>query len=158
MSLIEGSGAFENMYNEEDEKHSQIAKDKLKDTIDNNKRICDNIDKELKYLKSIGEIPEDISKSIIDYQLSLAQLNAKKIDIDNKISELEAELCELYKLSKQYEEVIRMADNTKFGVITEQGYPMDGQYGYKPLNEEDNRKILEENAKKESEKKNKKGE
>lgn len=40
----------------------------------------------------------------------------------------------------------------KFGVITEQGYPMDGSYGYKPLNEEDNRKILEENAKKESDK------
>jgi hypothetical protein len=42
----------------------------------------------------------------------------------------------------------------KFGVITEQGYPMDGSYGYKPLNEEDNRKILEENAKKDSDKKN----
>ena len=157
MSLIEGAGAFENMYNEEDERRGQIAKDKLKDTIDNNKRICDNIDKELKYLKSIGEIPEDIPKSIIDYRLSLAQLNAKKIDIDNKISKLEAELCELYKLSKQYEEVIRMADN-KVGVINEQGYPMPGSYGYKPLNEEDNRKILEENAKKESEKKNEKGE
>ena len=43
----------------------------------------------------------------------------------------------------------------KFAVITEQGYPMPGSYGYKPLNEEDN---LEENAKKESEKKNEKGE
>ena len=41
----------------------------------------------------------------------------------------------------------------KFGVITEQGYPMDGSYGYKPLNEEDNRKGLEENAKKDSDKK-----
>jgi len=46
----------------------------------------------------------------------------------------------------------RMSD--KFGVITEQGYPMPGSYGYKPLNEEDNRKILEENAKKDSDKKN----
>ena len=45
-----------------------------------------------------------------------------------------------------------MSDN-KFGVITEQGYPIDGSYGYKPLNEDDNRKILEENAKRESEKK-----
>jgi hypothetical protein len=50
----------------------------------------------------------------------------------------------------------RMGD--KFAVITEQGYPMPGSYGYKPLNEKDNRKILEENAKKESEKKNEKGE
>ena len=41
----------------------------------------------------------------------------------------------------------------KFGLITEQGYPMPGSYGYKPLNEEDNRKILEENAKKDSDKK-----
>lgn len=40
----------------------------------------------------------------------------------------------------------------KFAVITEQGYPMPGSYGYKPLNEEDNRKILEENAKKDSDK------
>lgn len=45
-----------------------------------------------------------------------------------------------------------MSDN-KFGLVTEQGYPMPGSYGYKPLNEEDNRKILEENAKRESEKK-----
>jgi len=44
----------------------------------------------------------------------------------------------------------RMSD--KFAVITEQGYPMPGSYGYKPLNEEDNRKILEENAKKDSDK------
>ena len=51
-----------------------------------------------------------------------------------------------------------MKEDTKLAFITEQGYPMDGQYGYKPLNEEDNRKILEENAKKESEKKNEKGE
>ena len=42
----------------------------------------------------------------------------------------------------------------KFGLVTEQGYPMPGSYGYKPLNEEDNRKILEENAKKDSDKKN----
>lgn len=41
----------------------------------------------------------------------------------------------------------------KFGLITEQGYNMPGSYGYKPLNEEDNRKILEENAKKDSDKK-----
>ena len=40
----------------------------------------------------------------------------------------------------------------KFGLITEQGYNMPGSYGYKPLNEEDNRKILEENAKKDSDK------
>ena len=152
MSLIEGAGAFENMYNEEDERRGQIAKDKLKDTIDNNKRICDNIDKELKYLKSIGEIPEDIPKSIIDYRLSLAQLNAKKIDIDNKISKLEAELCELYKLSKQYEEVIRMADN-KVGVINEQGY-VGAQLGFTPLNEADQKalKEKEESEKKENEK------
>jgi len=152
MSLIEGAGAFENMYNEEDEKHSQITKDKLKDTIDNNKRICDNIDKELKYLKSIGEIPEDIPKSIIDYRLSLAQLNAKKIDIDNKISELEAELCKLYKLSKQYEEVIRMADN-EIGLINEQGY-VGAQLGFTPLNEADQKSLKdkEETEKKENEK------
>jgi hypothetical protein len=31
---------------------------------------------------------------------------------------------------------------------------MPGSYGYKPLNEEDNRKILEENAKNDSDKKN----
>jgi hypothetical protein len=152
MSLIEGAGAFENMYNEEDERRGQIAKDKLKDTIDNNKRICDNIDKELKYLKSIGEIPEDIPKSIINYRLSLAQLNAKKIDIDNKISKLEAELCELYKLSKQYEEVIRMADN-KVGVINEQGY-VGAQLGFTPLNEADQKSLKdkEETEKKENEK------
>ena len=46
----------------------------------------------------------------------------------------------------------------KFGVIVEQGYNMPGSYGYKPLNEEDNRKILEENAKKDSDDKNKKNE
>jgi hypothetical protein len=46
----------------------------------------------------------------------------------------------------------RMSD--KFGLITEQGYPMPGSYGYKPLNEEDNRKVLEENANKDSDKKN----
>ena len=40
----------------------------------------------------------------------------------------------------------------KFAVINEQGYNMPGSYGYKPLNEEDNRKVLEENAKKESDK------
>lgn len=49
--------------------------------------------------------------------------------------------------------VFRMSD--KFAVITEQGYNMPGSYGYKPLNEEDNAKILEENDKKESDKKNK---
>ena len=42
----------------------------------------------------------------------------------------------------------------KFGVIVEQGYNMPGSYGYKPLNEEENRKVLEENAKKDSDKKN----
>jgi hypothetical protein len=47
---------------------------------------------------------------------------------------------------------LRMSD--KFGLVTEQGYPMPGSYGYKPLNEEDNRKILEENAKNDSDKKN----
>lgn len=107
MSLLEGAGAFEHMFDEEEVKrHSQITQDKLRDTIANNKRICDNIDKELNYLKSIGKIQVDKPKFILDYQLSLAQLNAKKMDIDNKISELEAELCKLYKLSKQYEEVI----------------------------------------------------
>jgi hypothetical protein len=45
----------------------------------------------------------------------------------------------------------RMSD--KFGVITEQGYPMPGSYGYKPLNEEDNRKVLEEQKKEEDKKK-----
>jgi len=40
----------------------------------------------------------------------------------------------------------------KFGVINEQGYPMDGQYGYKPLNEEENRKILEEQKKEKDDK------
>lgn len=45
-----------------------------------------------------------------------------------------------------------MADN-KIGVINEQGY-VGAQLGFTPLNEEDNRKILEEN-KKESEKKEK---
>lgn len=44
-----------------------------------------------------------------------------------------------------------MADN-KFGVITEQGYPV-GQFGYKPLSEEDNRKVLEEQKKEENKKK-----
>ena len=41
----------------------------------------------------------------------------------------------------------------RMSMINEQGYPMPGSYGYKPLNEEDNRKVLEENAKKDSDKK-----
>ena len=42
----------------------------------------------------------------------------------------------------------------RMSMINEQGYPMPGSYGYKPLNEEDNRKILEENAKNDSDNKN----
>lgn len=45
--------------------------------------------------------------------------------------------------------------DNKFAVITEQGYPV-GQFGFKPLNEEDNRKVLEEQKK--ADKKNNKSE
>ncbi len=129
---------FNDIYSKEELDH---IKQQRADTIRFNRELCEGIDKRLNYLKSIGELPEDEPIESIRQKLYIAKLNAMAIDREEKIKE-----------------VIRMADNTKFGVITEQGYPMDGQYGYKPLNEEDNRKILEENAKKESEKKNEKGE
>lgn len=43
----------------------------------------------------------------------------------------------------------------KFGVIQEQGYPV-GQFGFKPLNEADQKRLEEEDKKKKSEDKEEK--
>lgn len=108
MALSIGLGTSESIYDiQELEKQKELRNEELKTIISNNEKICKCIDDELNYLKSIGEVENDEPIDIINHKLSLARLNATKIDIDDNISKLEAELCKLYKLRKQYEEVLR---------------------------------------------------
>lgn len=47
-----------------------------------------------------------------------------------------------------------MSDNKNYGVITEQGY-VGGQFGFKPLNEQDRKAVDEDDKKKDDKDENK---